>query len=120
MLDWGCGHGTDVEHLKCDGYDPHFQPELPLGVYDTILCTYVLNTIPGYFDRAAILEEAIEYLKIGGWIYVSVRKGANLNGWTSRNTWQGYVGDDLKRGGFTLLRGTSDMEIWGWQKTPQE
>lgn len=89
-----------------------------MGVFDTILCTYVLNVIPEYFDRALVVEQALGYLKQGGWLYVSIRaKRSELQGYTSRGTWQGYVGDQLEVGGFTLIRRVTDYEIWGWRKT---
>jgi len=121
VLDWGCGRGDDVVYLRnAYGYDPHYQPELPSKgeLFNTVAVTYVLNTIPEYHDRCVILEEALEYLAEGGWLYVTIRKGKKLKGWTQSGTWHGYVGDQLQSGGFTLVHGTSDMEIWGWQKTP--
>ncbi len=121
VLDWGCGYGNDVIFMRnAYGYDPHYQPDLPdLGeLYNTITVTYVLNTIPEYHDRCVILEEALEYLTRGGWLYVSIRKGKKLKGWTTKGTWQGYVGEQLRVGGFTLLHSLSGMEIWGWQKPP--
>ncbi len=122
ILDWGCGHGTDVEWMgkqgyHADGYDPHYRPELPpLKSYTTILCTYVLNTIPNYHDRCVIVEEALEYLEKGGWCYVSIRAGKKLKGWTKRGVWQGYVGEQLNQGGFTLIYQLRDMEIWAWRR----
>jgi len=123
VLDWGCGFGADVEYIRnAYGYDPHHQPKLPADgeLFNTVLCTYVLNTIPDYYDRCRIVGDACDYLADYGWLYVTIRKGKDLKGWTQRGTWQGYVGDQLLVGGFTLLRSKGDMEIWGWQKVPQE
>lgn len=113
-LDWGCGKGADITYLQCQGYDPHYRPERPLGVFDTVLCTYVLNTIPNYHDRCVIISEALAYLKRGGWIYVTIRT-KDCNGWTSRGTWQGNVSPQMQAGGFDLIHKTGDHEIWGWQ-----
>src|SRR5210317_1528524 len=54
ILDYGCGHGKDVEHLRSLGYnaygwDPYHGDttiRLPVWKWDVILCTYVLNVIP--------------------------------------------------------------------------
>lgn len=118
ILDWGCGHGDDVVYLRnAYGYDPHHQPNLPTrGVkYNTVLCTYVLNTIPEYHDRCVILEEALEYLANRGWLYVSIRKVDNLMT-DDTNHKEEEVSRQLLTGGFILLRSTGDMEIWGYRK----
>jgi hypothetical protein len=126
IIDWGCGKGADVTYLQCQGYDPHYRPERPLGAFDTVLCTYVLNTIPNYHDRCVIITEALAYLKRGGWIYVAIRPQHEIEkvgeGYRPNSgTWQGYVGDQLQAGGFEYItgpliaRGVSGFEIWGWQ-----
>jgi hypothetical protein len=120
VLDWGCGKGVDAAFLGAYAYDPYFQPVTPCVNlrYDTILCTYVLNVIPEYYDRCVVVEEALEYLAEGGWLYVSIRNDRkSLKGWTKTGTWQGYVGDQLRVGGFTMIHRTSNYEIWGWQLT---
>jgi len=124
VLDWGCGKGADRafldgNHVYAVGYDPHYRPKKPLPElrFKTILCTYVLNVIPEYHDRCAVIGEALEYLDDGGWLYVTIRcNQKDLNGYTQRGTWQGYVGEQLEVGGFTLIRKLADYEIWGWQK----
>jgi hypothetical protein len=45
VLDYGCGRGGDTERIGCEGYDPHFRPEQPVGKFDTIMCNFVLNVI---------------------------------------------------------------------------
>jgi len=122
-LDWGCGRGADLswldsKHVFITGYDPCYRPKRPqIGLgFQTILCTYVLNTIPNYHDRCVIITEALAYLKKGGWIYITIRADKkNLNGWTRHRTWQEYVGNQLKVGGFEILRYNQTYEIWGWQ-----
>lgn len=119
-IDWGCGKGADVAHIDGVGYDPYYQPYKPtMGeMFNTVLCTYVLNTMPNYHDRCLIVERMATHLNVGGWLYVTIRADKKkLNGWTQRGTWQGYVGDQLKVGGFEILRYNQGYEIWGWQKT---
>jgi len=78
VLDFGCGHGKDVEELKekgidIIGYDPHYQPEYPTVTFDTILCHYVLNVIQKQ-EQAKVLYDVSRLLKFGGKAYFSVRR----------------------------------------------
>jgi SAM-dependent methyltransferase len=92
VLDYGCGKGYDAQHLCADSYDPHFQPNMPVGTFDTILCTFVLNTIPSPEERESIVSDVLGRLNDGGRAYFTVRTDkARLNGRTSRGTWQGLV-----------------------------
>ena len=92
VLDYGCGKGGDAYRLGIDSYDPHYQPDMPVGRFDTILCSFVLNTIPSVEDREAIVADVLNRLKPGGRAYFTVRTDkARLNGYTSRGTWQGPI-----------------------------
>lgn len=67
VLDYGCGHGADVEYLKslsfpAVGYDPKWAPVLPTGRFDTVLCTYVLNVLPKW-KADEVAREARKWLK---------------------------------------------------------
>lgn len=95
-LDYGCGRGKDSEYIGCDGYDPHYRPERPIGTFETIVCNYVLNVIEAESERAAVLRDIQSLLTDNGRAYITVRndKGA-LNGYTSRGTWQGLIVLDL-------------------------
>ena len=82
VLDYGCGHGADVQYLASLGYevvgwDPRWAPTLPEGEFDTVLCTYVLNVVPKKTaDRVAL--EARSYLNngpSGGKVFYTVRSG---------------------------------------------
>jgi diadenosine tetraphosphate (Ap4A) HIT family hydrolase len=78
VLDFGCGHGKDVEELKEKGidilgYDPHYQPNYPTEKFDTIICHYVLNVIQKQ-EQAKVLYDVSRLLKFGGKAYFSVRR----------------------------------------------
>ncbi len=89
VLDFGSGHGRDVEHLRekgfdATGYDPHYRAEYPEGRFDTILCFYVLNVL-FRVEQAHVLMAVSELLKPTGRAYFSVRR-------------------DLKKPGFRMHR----------------
>jgi len=82
ILDYGCGKGKDVAHLRdmgvtSFGFDPHqigWQDSSFLGhEYDVITCTYVLNVVDK-IERKRIIERAQHMLKPGGKAYFSVRR----------------------------------------------
>ena len=109
-LDYGCGRGFDANHYNIVGWDPTFDWTLNEDLrYDTILCTYVLNTIPSYQDRAAVIAHIKSILTPSGVAYITVRNDKrNLNGWTSRNTYQTLVNLNLpivrKVSGYTIYQ----------------
>jgi hypothetical protein len=71
VLDYGCGHGEDADHIGADKYDPHWFPKKPVGLYDTITCHYVLNVVP---EASDILKDIRSLLIPGGKAYVTVRR----------------------------------------------
>lgn len=98
ILDYGCGHGKDCDILGCEGYDPYYRPEKPEGHFDTIFCQYVLNVLPNLEDRQSVLDEIAVILKPEGKGYITVRSDKrNLNGFTSKGTWQGFIELDLPK-----------------------
>jgi hypothetical protein len=103
MLDFGCGRGFDCDFLKCDGYDPHFRPEMPKGKYDTIFCVYVLNVLPTQKERQNVLD--LIYYLLDGSAYIAIRLGMK-QGWTSRGTYQESVDLD-----FPVIKETSTYRI---------
>lgn len=91
ILDYGCGRGDDVKHLRkegysIDGYDPHWK-DVDLSsknnFYDIVLCTYVLNVLPeGHEDD--LLLDIKDKLKDSGVAYITVRRDSFKEGYTSR------------------------------------
>lgn len=102
VLDFGCGYGEDVDHLRqlghdAVGWDPHHRPEGPLEPADVVLCSYVLNVIEKPSERLEALRQVWDLAHRV--VLVSVRTTAERrlmegctvlgDGWlTSRNTFQ--------------------------------
>ena len=87
VLDYGCGHGGDVEYMRLHGmdvcgYDPYWQPDFPIGSYDTITCTYVLNVVD-VEEEKAVIERTRQLLSPGGKVFFSVRR--DLKGFRNPN-----------------------------------
>lgn len=60
VLDFGCGHGGDVERLSragltVRGWDPVLRPKPAPTDADAVLCTYVVNTIEDTRERVRVL-----------------------------------------------------------------
>lgn len=96
-LDFGCGRGTDAIHLSrftgrpVYGYDPHYFPVRPFGQYDTILCNYVLNTLPRD-EWVAVIDDIKSFMKSGSKAYITVRNDRmRLRGYTAKKTFQTVV-----------------------------
>lgn len=98
-LDFGCGKGFDCDTLKIAGYDPFHRDDpsvLRRHYYDTIMCNYVLNVLETEEERNAVLAQINDLLFYCGAAFISVRNDvSNLNGWTSKGTWQGHIKLDL-------------------------
>lgn len=84
VLDYGCGHGADVDFLRekefeVVGYDPHYAPERPEGTFDTILCHYVLNVLMQR-EQTNVLMDVSEYLRPSGSAFFTVRRDLHRTG----------------------------------------
>ncbi|MBD0404408.1 methyltransferase domain-containing protein [Flammeovirga sp. EKP202] len=78
VLDFGAGHGKDVEELTLkridiESYDKFYIPEFPKSKYDTIICHYVLNVVDKE-EQTRILAEVSYLLKPKGKAYFTVRR----------------------------------------------
>jgi DNA phosphorothioation-associated putative methyltransferase len=76
VLDYGCGRGQDVARLRqlgheAVGWDPHFASDVPLGHYQLVFLTYVLNVIEEPVERQEALRNAWRHCT--GVLAVSVR-----------------------------------------------
>lgn len=102
LLDYGCGHGEDVDYLQerghdAVGWDPYHRPEGARGPADVVLCAYVLNVIEDPSERLEVLREVHRLAKRVAVIAVRTSsektdmEGADRHGdgWiTSKNTFQ--------------------------------
>lgn len=84
ILDYGCGHGADVQFLmerglEVKGYDPYYRPELIRKKYDTIFCGYVLNVLMKS-EQTRVLMEVSELLRFGGKAFFAVRRDIKYPG----------------------------------------
>lgn len=99
ILDYGCGHGTDVKILNekyfldiygYDKYNPKFDFNFVLEKeYDVVTCNYVFNVIPSPTEHKLTLN----LLKsLGDNIYISVRadKKAVKDTWKYDDVLLGY------------------------------
>jgi hypothetical protein len=109
VLDFGCGRGFDCNHLNCDGYDPYYQPDRPVGKYDTVLCHFVLNVLSTREERLAVVAEVHDFLCRNGNAFFTVRNDKKqLNGWTKNSTYQTLVTMQLP----ILQRTSSHVIYW--------
>ena len=89
VLDYGCGKGADVKHLKengfkAKGFDPYWNPiDISEQTFKTILCTYVLNVIDKESEDN-LLSSIQNHLKPNGTAFLTVRRDIKKEGQTSR------------------------------------
>lgn len=100
ILDYGCGKCRDLNNIWFDmpgqcsifSYDPHYQPVMPEGLFDAILCTYVLCTVEER-EQGGILWDIQRRLKDNGIGFISVRNDKPKWGYgiSSKGTFQRNV-----------------------------
>jgi Diadenosine tetraphosphate (Ap4A) hydrolase and other HIT family hydrolases len=123
VLDYGCGHGADVDFLRekgveVEGYDPHYAPERPDGTFDTILCHYVLNVLLQR-EQTDVLMDVSELLRPDGTAFYTVRRDLQRTGYRQHYkhnvpTYQTNVGLPYE----TVVR-TEFCEIYQYRPYPQ-
>lgn len=103
VLDYGCGYGDDVAGLRyygydCTGFDPYYHPFPPLGDFDTLLCTYVLNVLFEH-ERQQVLDNLRFFMDEETQCYIAVRRDfpteTQFMHHSSLGTYQFYVKLDL-------------------------
>jgi len=91
VLDYGCGRGLDAAVYGWDRYDPHYYPDARVfSDYQTILCSYVLNTLRKR-EEGKILARIQSLLAPDGVAYITVRRNLKKDGFTSKGTYQRTV-----------------------------
>jgi len=76
FFDFGCGHGSDIEILKSNGYqsqgwDPFYFANRPKAAADVVNLGFVLNVIEDPTERLTVLREAYSLADVC--LVVSVR-----------------------------------------------
>lgn len=94
VLDYGCGRGFDAIYLGWDKYDPHYYPDELDKMYDTVVCSYVLNTLPKSREQD-VLDKVHNCLYLNGHAYITVRRNVKKPGYTKLGTYQRDVRLDL-------------------------
>lgn len=111
-LDYGCGHGHDADQLHMDKYDPVWFPnEGTKAGYDTILVTYVLNTMESFEQMQEVLRSVWTLLNDGtSRAYISVRNDNRyLTGRKANGTFQCWITDIAR---YRLIKRCSGFRIF--------
>jgi DNA phosphorothioation-associated putative methyltransferase len=63
FFDYGCGYGSDLQHLRQKGYqsngwDPHYQPDALCSPADIVNLGYIINVIEDPAERRQVLLNA--------------------------------------------------------------
>jgi len=92
VLDYGCGRGFDATYYGWDRFDPFYYPDVFYfeGAYQTVLCSYVLNTL-GRGKEKGVLVRIRSLLAPNGVAYITVRRNLKKDGFTSKGTYQRIV-----------------------------
>ena len=119
VLDFGCGRGADVAHLRklgveAEGYDSHaeFGCPMPDGLFDAVVSIYVLNVIPTPKERKNAVRLALSKVRPGGKLILVSRTPKEISREAAAKGWQphgdGFLSDE-KRGTFQKGLGTKEL-----------
>ena len=95
ILDFGCGYGYDVNALTklgydIVGYDKYHRVGYPSGVFDVVMCNYVLNVVSKGEGKG--VEGEIEGLLVGGGVaYYAVRSDVKGGGYRWSPVYRGWT-----------------------------
>ena len=118
ILDYGCGHGFDVNHLTQNGYnacgyDLWYQPKLAKGKFDFVLCSYVINVIADQWQRLAVLETVKNLSRRG--VAITARSKIEVDRAAKKGKWKVYE-DGYLTPRNTFQRGYELLELHGLLK----
>ncbi|NWK05962.1 hypothetical protein HX827_01290 [Marine Group I thaumarchaeote] len=127
MLDFGAGKSIDSECWQketgaiAQAYDEHEQPKFPGRgnrpdgqKFGLVTVIFVLNVVETDQDRIKILNDAMQYVKPDGYIFIATRSKKDIANAVKRgNNWKeispgAYVSDPRKN---TIQCGVDDQDI---------
>lgn len=119
VLDFGCGRGDLKKFLDGDicQWDPFWSPDRPIGQFDVVVCNYVLNVIP-FPEHRNVLVDAMNFVRPGGKLFVTVRRDLEKQGKTKSGTEQYNV--ELTMDTFFHKKGKYEIYTWKKQEKRKE
>lgn len=121
ILDYGCGRGFDTiqlseEGYECECYDIHYQPIMPTGLFNTIICIYVMNVLEKH-DQRALLSDIETRLVDGGHAYFAVRRDIRKEGWRE-HSFNRYTYQENAKMDLPIIFQTHKFVIYDLHKKP--
>lgn len=120
FYDWGCGKGCDIKYLKkmkydVAGWDPYFKQsphpnEIEQCYYNFVLCTYILNIIPGKDERLQCLKDIHTFLHPKGKALIATRSQKEICQHVRIRKWT-KSGDGWITGKGTFQKGFEIQEL---------
>jgi hypothetical protein len=120
ILDYGCGYGEDVKFyrsigLMAEGYDPYAPfgwNKKPLGTFDLVTVTFVLNVLPNSWERLQVVQKAAKHVSDNGFLVVTSRSPMEIAREASTKSWKPFNdGYWSHEGRGTFQHGLSTEEI---------
>jgi SAM-dependent methyltransferase len=71
VIDYGCGYGFDADHFGWEAYDPYYRPQVPDGLFDTVMCVGVISAVSRN-NRGKIISAIRDLLVPEGTAYFGV------------------------------------------------